>query len=194
MPPQQQPFPEMPPQEPAPVASNGGFSVKGFSRKTESYSEQKSGSKTTETEYESKGSWDDSNFAARGGRFEQGRLMFSPPQSPVSLAVPAEQQAQISAASVGYQNRCGFYDLAGRAGTCGYVPNVTNYVSLPSQYMPNACNRCVAIRSGNTVIKALVADGYGGPEKFIRASAGLCPSLGVDPTAQLKVDWDFVAC
>jgi hypothetical protein len=192
------PPPQSPPDVSGPAQQGMNPLVsKGSYRKTESYSMQKSGTKTEEGEYQMMGAWDTNDIVKRGGRFENGRLMFSPLQQQVPIQSPPNQLGLISTSSIGYQGRCAFFPKSSLTGTCGYIPQNANVVSLPMKYMPNACNRCILIKSGNSSIKAVVGQGCvdcGDDIKMIKLSSEMCPSLGVSPSSLLRVDWDFVNC
>lgn len=80
-------------------------------------------------------------------------------------------------------------------GMCGRIPRVGNVASISYEYMPQACGRCVMVRHGGTIEKAVIVDvcqGCGPDE--VQLSGGMFNRFNRFLGRSLSVDWQFVNC
>lgn len=80
-------------------------------------------------------------------------------------------------------------------GMCGRIPRIGGVAALSYEYMPLACGRCVMVRRGGMLQKAVVVDtcvGCGPDE--VQISGSFFSTFDRLISRTVAVDWQFVEC
>lgn len=80
-------------------------------------------------------------------------------------------------------------------GMCGRIPRIGGVAALSYEYMPLACGRCVMVRRGGMLQKAVVVDTCVGcgPDK-VQISGSFFSTFDRLMSRSVAVDWQFVEC